>query len=107
MRLCRGQGTSATVHTTLYSFLYTSRAAEERLRASEEEQRKQLEAQKTSRDRHMTLLAQKKDQEIEAANQKVKRQHLGSDMIVRSNVYQYHITPHVGGVCRCVWWRLR
>lgn len=45
---------------------------EERLRASEEEQHKQLEAQKASHDNHMTLLARQKDQEIEAANQKVK-----------------------------------
>ena len=45
---------------------------EERLRASEDEQHKQLEAQKASHDNHMTLLARQKDQEIESANQKVE-----------------------------------
>ena len=45
--------------------------AEEGLRESEAAHLQQLEAQKTSHESHVTQLAQRKDQEIQAAHQKV------------------------------------
>ena len=45
--------------------------AEERLRESEATHLQQLEAQKTSHESHVTQLTQSKDQEIQAAHQKV------------------------------------
>ena len=47
------------------------REAEEKLGASEETHHKQLEAQQTSHDSHMTQLVQQKNREIEEANQRV------------------------------------